>query len=73
MGHGATNIGAFHESLNLAALCNVPVVFAIVNNGFGMGNAQRALRAGMTRHRKGGWPGRQWNVPAPSACRVYSN
>ena len=44
MGHGATNIGAFHESLNLAALCNLPVVFAIVNNGFGMGNAQRAHR-----------------------------
>ena len=39
MGDGATNIGAFHESLNLAALWKLPVVFAIVNNGFGMGTA----------------------------------
>jgi pyruvate dehydrogenase E1 component alpha subunit len=39
MGDGATNIGAFHESLNLAALWNMPVVFVIVNNGFGMGTA----------------------------------
>jgi pyruvate dehydrogenase E1 component alpha subunit len=39
MGDGATNIGAFHESLNLAALWKLPVVFVIVNNGFGMGTA----------------------------------
>jgi pyruvate dehydrogenase E1 component alpha subunit len=38
-GDGATNIGAFHESLNLAALWKLPVVFAIVNNGFGMGTS----------------------------------
>ena len=33
------HIGAFHESLNLAALWKLPVVFAIVNNGFGMGTS----------------------------------
>lgn len=37
MGEGTTNIGAFHESLNLAALWKVPVVFVVVNNGYGMG------------------------------------
>jgi pyruvate dehydrogenase E1 component alpha subunit len=37
MGDGTTNIGAFHESLNLAALWNLPVVFVVVNNGLGMG------------------------------------
>src|SRR6202000_1764343 len=30
-------IGAFHESLNIAALWNLPVVFVIINNGLGMG------------------------------------
>jgi pyruvate dehydrogenase E1 component alpha subunit len=37
MGDGTTNIGAFHESLNIAALWNLPVVFVIVNNKLGMG------------------------------------
>ncbi|HZS03066.1 MAG TPA: pyruvate dehydrogenase (acetyl-transferring) E1 component subunit alpha [Chloroflexota bacterium] len=37
MGDGTTNIGAFHESLNLAQLWRLPVVFVIVNNQYGMG------------------------------------
>lgn len=37
MGDGTTNIGAFHESLNIAALWNLPIVFVVVNNGLGMG------------------------------------
>lgn len=34
-GDGATNIGAFHESLNLAAAWRLPVVFVIENNLYG--------------------------------------
>jgi pyruvate dehydrogenase E1 component alpha subunit len=34
-GDGATNIGAFHEALNLAALWSLPVVFVCQNNLFG--------------------------------------
>ncbi|MEU5884277.1 pyruvate dehydrogenase (acetyl-transferring) E1 component subunit alpha [Spirillospora sp. NPDC047279] len=37
MGEGTAAIGAFHESLNMAALWDLPVVFVIVNNGLGMG------------------------------------
>lgn len=37
MGDGTTNIGAFHESLNIAALWNLPVVFVVINNNLGMG------------------------------------
>jgi pyruvate dehydrogenase E1 component alpha subunit len=33
-GDGATNIGTFHESLNLAQLWQLPVVFVCENNGF---------------------------------------
>jgi pyruvate dehydrogenase E1 component alpha subunit len=42
MGDATTNIGAFHESLNIAALWKLPVVYAIVNNGFGMGTSVSA-------------------------------
>jgi pyruvate dehydrogenase E1 component alpha subunit len=37
MGDGTTNIGAFHESLNLAALWDLPIVYIVSNNGLGMG------------------------------------
>ena len=33
-GDGATNIGTFHESLNLAQLWTVPAVFVCENNGY---------------------------------------
>ncbi|HEY5304620.1 MAG TPA: pyruvate dehydrogenase (acetyl-transferring) E1 component subunit alpha [Acidimicrobiales bacterium] len=37
MGDGTANIGAFHESLNIAALWDLPIVFVVINNGLGMG------------------------------------
>jgi pyruvate dehydrogenase E1 component alpha subunit len=36
-GEAAVNIGSFHETLNLAALWKLPVVFICENNRFGMG------------------------------------
>lgn len=39
LGDGAVNMGAWHESLNLAALWRLPIVFLIVNNEYGMGTA----------------------------------
>ena len=39
MGDGSTNIGYFHESLNLSAVWDLPVVWLIENNGYGMGTA----------------------------------
>ena len=34
VGDGAVNIGPFHESLNLAAVWALPVIFVVENNGF---------------------------------------
>src|SRR5881398_439865 len=36
-GDGATNIGAFHESLNFSKVFKLPVVWFCVNNRYGMG------------------------------------
>jgi len=37
LGEGTTNIGYFHESVNLAAVWKLPVVFLVENNQYGMG------------------------------------
>lgn len=38
-GDGAVNEGAFHEALNVSALWDLPVVYIIENNRYGMGTA----------------------------------
>lgn len=37
MGDGTTNGGQFHESLNLAKIYHLPIIYFIVNNQYGMG------------------------------------
>lgn len=35
-GEGATSEGEFHEAINLAAVWNLPVLFVVENNGYGL-------------------------------------
>ncbi len=39
LGDGATNTGAFHEALNLAVVWQLPVIFQVLNNQYGMGTS----------------------------------
>ncbi len=45
LGDGAINQGAFHESLNIAELHNIPVIYIIENNGYSMGTSQNRSSA----------------------------
>lgn len=36
MGDGATNEGSFHESLNMAAIWDLPLIFMVINNKYGI-------------------------------------
>ncbi len=52
-GDGASNQGTFGETLNLAALWHLPVVFMVVNNQFGMGTSLSRHSAVTDLQRKG--------------------
>ncbi|RPI05349.1 MAG: pyruvate dehydrogenase (acetyl-transferring) E1 component subunit alpha [Ignavibacteriae bacterium] len=52
MGDGATNIGEFHEALNLAALWKLPVIYVIENNKYGMATAVERASAVDALHLK---------------------
>ena len=51
-GEGAVNNGAFHESLNLAALWDLPIVFICENNRYGMGTPVERASSVYDLHKK---------------------
>jgi pyruvate dehydrogenase E1 component alpha subunit len=52
-GDGASNQGTFGETLNLAALWRLPVVFMVTNNRFGMGTSLERHSAVTDLHKRG--------------------
>jgi pyruvate dehydrogenase E1 component alpha subunit len=53
LGDGTTNIGAFHESLNLAAIWQLPIVYVVVNNRLGMGTPVEKASAEPLLYKRG--------------------
>ncbi|MBO0805180.1 MAG: pyruvate dehydrogenase (acetyl-transferring) E1 component subunit alpha [Nocardiopsaceae bacterium] len=53
LGDGTAAIGAFHESLNIAALWHLPIVFAVINNGLGMGTTVERSAAEPELYKRG--------------------
>ncbi len=51
-GEGAVNNGAFHESLNLAALWGLPIVYICENNRYGMGTPVERASSVYDLHKK---------------------
>jgi len=45
-GDGSTNQGTYHETLNLASVWNLPILFILENNKYGMGSSIDRVRAG---------------------------
>jgi pyruvate dehydrogenase E1 component alpha subunit len=51
-GDGATNIGFFHEALNLSKVWNLPVLWVCENNKYGMGTSVERASATMEMRQK---------------------
>ena len=43
-GDGATNQGTFHETMNLASVWKLPILFFLENNFYGMGTSVEKIR-----------------------------
>ena len=55
-GDGASNQGCFHESLNLASIWNLPVVYICENNHYGMSfSVKKSVKAETIAQRAGGY------------------
>ena len=64
-GDGANNEGAFHESLNMASVWQLPVIFVCENNQYGMSTPfKRSTAAGSVSIRAAGYsmPVSQWTA-----------
>ncbi|MCW8132081.1 MAG: dehydrogenase E1 component subunit alpha/beta [Planctomycetota bacterium] len=52
-GDGAANQGTFHESLNMAAIWKLPVIYVCENNGWGMSTPVETVSAGPSIAQRG--------------------
>ena len=68
LGDATTNIGAFHESLNLAALWRLPIVYVIINNQLGMGTPVEAASAEPELYKRGAPTGSPANGSTVTTC-----
>jgi len=71
-GDGATNIGYFHEALNLAKTWNLRVLWVCENNQYGMGTAvERASAVDEIRQKAEGYGMKNARVDGMDVMKVY--
>jgi pyruvate dehydrogenase E1 component alpha subunit len=71
-GDGATNIGYFHEALNLAKTWNLRVLWVCENNQYGMGTAvERASAVDEIRQKAEGYGMKNEKVDGMDVMKVY--
>jgi pyruvate dehydrogenase E1 component alpha subunit len=73
-GDGATNIGAFHEGMNLASVWKLPVIFLCQNNRYGEHTpyAQSTSAARIVDRATGGYGMEAVRVDGNDAAAMYS-
>jgi pyruvate dehydrogenase E1 component alpha subunit len=71
-GDGATNIGYFHESLNLSMVWKLPVLWVCENNQYGMGTAvERASAVSEIRQKASGYGMPNERIDGMDLLEVY--
>jgi len=71
-GDGATNIGFFHEALNMSKVWNLPVLWVCENNRYGMGTAvARASAVSEIRQKAEGYGMKNDVVDGMDLMKVY--
>jgi pyruvate dehydrogenase E1 component alpha subunit len=71
-GDGATNIGYFHESLNLSMVWKLPVLWICENNQYGMGTAvERASAVSEIRQKASGYGMPSERIDGMDILEVY--
>ena len=71
-GEGATNIGYFHEGLNLAKVWSLPVLWVCENNQYGMGTAvDRASAVSEIRQKAEGYGMKNTRIDGMDVMKVY--
>ncbi|MEJ5225507.1 MAG: thiamine pyrophosphate-dependent enzyme, partial [Anaerolineales bacterium] len=72
-GDGATNIGYFHEALNLSKIWNLRVLWVCENNQYGMGTAvERASAVDEIRQKAEGYGMKNSQVDGMDVMKVYA-
>lgn len=73
-GDGATNIGYFHEALNLSMVWKLPVLWICENNQYGMGTAvERASAVGEIRQKAEGYNMPNTRIDGMDVMQVYES
>ncbi len=71
-GDGATNIGFFHEAVNLSKVWNLPIVWVCENNQYGMGTSvERASAVSEIRRKADGYAIPNERVNGMDVMEVY--